>query len=144
MISPIYEDGLSKRRIVGKINAVGTRATCLNCIDGRVQLPVLNWIRENYSIDFVDVITAAGMDGILASRDNIEEIARSINVSVNNNKSTRIFVVGHYDCRGNPVDEKTHREHIIMAVKRLRTYWPTVEIAGLWVNSYWQAEVWPK
>jgi len=84
------------------------------------------------------------MDGILASRDNIEEIARSINISVNNNKSTRIFVVGHYDCRGNPVDEKTHREHIIMAVKRLRTYWPTVEIAGLWVNSYWQAEVWPK
>ncbi len=109
-------------------------------MDGRVQLPVLNWILEKYNIDFVDVITAAGMDGVLASKDDIEEIIRSVNISINTNRSTRIFVVGHYDCRGNPADEKTHRDHIGMAVERLREYWPKIEIIGLWVNACWQVE----
>lgn len=110
-------------------------------MDGRVQLPVLNWIREKYSIDFVDVITAAGMDGFLATRDNIDDIVCSVNISINSNKSARIFVVGHYDCRGNSVDEKTHREHIVMSVKRLKSYWPKLEIVGLWVNDHWQVEI---
>ncbi|MDD3087299.1 MAG: hypothetical protein PHP89_01900 [Candidatus Omnitrophica bacterium] len=120
---------------------MNSRATCLNCMDGRVQLPVLNWIRQNYSVDFVDVITAAGMDGILASREDIEGIINSVNISINDNRSSGIFVVGHYDCRGNPVDEKTHREQIAKAVNRLRAYWPKIEISGLWVNSDWQVEL---
>lgn len=118
-----------------------TRATCLNCMDGRVQLPVLHWILENYPVDFVDVITEAGMDSVLASQDNINEILRSINISININKSARLFIVGHHDCRGNPVDEKTHREQIINSVKRLKTHWPEFDIIGLWVNSHWQLEV---
>ena len=110
-------------------------------MDGRTQLPVLNWIREQYQIDFVDVITEAGMDRVLASKDNIDEIIRSINISANINKSTGIFVVGHYDCRGNPVDKKTHRKHITKALKRLKEYFPEIKIVGLWVNSHWQVEV---
>lgn len=129
---------------VGKKNNLDVRATCLNCIDGRVQLPILHWIREQYHIDFVDVITAAGIDGVLASQDNIDEIIRSIDISINVNKSVRIFIVGHYDCRGNLVDEKTHYEHIIKSVKRLKTHWPELEIIGLWVNCHWQVEVWYK
>ncbi|MFH1593194.1 MAG: carbonic anhydrase [Candidatus Omnitrophota bacterium] len=129
---------------VGKKDNMAIRATCLNCMDGRVQLPVLNWIREKYSIDFVDVITEAGIDGVVASQDNIDEIIRSINISVNINKSVRIFLVGHHDCKGNPVDEETHRENINKAVARLKAYWPEFEIIGLWVNGHWQVEVWCK
>lgn len=118
-----------------------SRATCLNCMDGRVQLPVLNWIRENYRVDFVDVITEAGMDGVLVSKDTIDHIVDSINTSVNANGSSRIFVVGHHDCRGNPVDEKTHHEHIKLSVMRLKGYWPKIQIIGLWVNSCWQVKL---
>ena len=118
-----------------------TRATCLNCMDGRVQLPVLTWIKENYPVDFVDVITEAGMDGVLARQENISEILRSIKVSVHLNKSTRLFVVGHYDCRGNPVDKKLHRKEIIKAVDRLKPLWPAQEVIGLWVNGQWQVEL---
>ena len=117
-----------------------TRATCLNCMDGRVQLPVLTWINANYPVDFVDVITEAGMDGVLAKQEDISEILRSIKVSVNLNKSTRLFVIGHYDCRGNPVDEKQHHIQIIDAVKRLKPLWPGQTIVGLWVNDQWQVE----
>lgn len=117
------------------------RATCLNCMDGRVQLPVLHWIHEHYPVDFVDVVTAAGMDGVLALQENIDSLIRSINVSVNVNKSVRLFVVGHYDCRGNVVDESTHHEQIKKSVERLKTHWPELEVIGLWVNSRWQVEV---
>ena len=118
-----------------------TRATCLNCMDGRAQLPVLTWIKANYPVDFVDVITEAGMDGVLAKQKDISEILRSLKVSVNLNRSTRLFIVGHYDCRGNSTDENRHREEIANAVKRLRPLWPSQEVFGLWVNHHWQVEL---
>ena len=116
------------------------RATCLNCMDGRVQLPVLHWIKENYQVDFVDVITEAGMDNVLSNQQDITEVLRSITISVDINKSTRLFVVGHYDCRGTPVEEDRHRQEIIDSVKRLKKNWPGHEIVGLWVNKNWQVE----
>jgi hypothetical protein len=45
-------------------------ATSLSCIDGRVQLPMINWIKEKYSVDFVDTITAPGIDKVIFD-DNI-------------------------------------------------------------------------
>ena len=121
-------------------NNVDKRATCLNCMDGRVQLPVLHWIKENYQVDFVDVITEAGMDGVLSNQEDVREVLRSIAISVDINKSTRIFAVGHYDCRGNPVEETVHRQEIKSAVKRLKGHWPDLEIIGLWVNKTWNVE----
>lgn len=117
------------------------RATCLNCMDGRVQLPVLQWIKKNYKIDFVDVITEAGMDGVLSNQKYIGEILRSINVSIKINKSTRLFIVGHYDCRGNPIEQEAHHREIIESVNRLKKYWPSMPIIGLWVNKKWQVEI---
>ena len=118
-----------------------TRATCLNCMDGRVQLPVLHWIKEHFRVDFVDVITEAGMDNVLCNQQDISEVLRSIAISVNLNKSTRLFVVGHYDCRGNPVEEEVHRQEVRGAVKRLKEYWPQQEVIGLWVNKNWAVEL---
>ena len=118
-----------------------TRATCLNCMDGRVQLPVITWIKPHYPVDFVDVITEAGMDGVLAKQEDISEVLRSIKVSVTLNKSTRLFVVGHFDCRGNPVNEKLHHENISVAVQRLKPLWSSQEVIGLWVNDQWQVEL---
>jgi len=110
-------------------------------MDGRVQLPVLRWILKKNDIDCVDVITEAGMDGVLAGQKDIGEILRSINISLKLNRSSKLFIVGHYDCRGNPVDKKKHRVHIVKAVKRLRARWPGFDITGLWVNRRWQVEV---
>lgn len=110
-------------------------------MDGRVQLPILHWILKKYRIDFVDVITEAGIDGVLANQKDISEIIRSIKISVDLNKSSKIFVVGHYDCRGNPVDKETHHRHVVKAVRRLKKYWPGFDIIGLWVNNRWRVEV---
>ena len=117
------------------------RAACLNCMDGRVQLPVIHWIKKKHKVDFVDVITEAGMDAVLANQDDIHEIMRSIDISVNINRATRLFVVGHFDCRGNPSDQKTHHLQIVSAVKRLKKRWRRHKINGLWVNHLWQVEI---
>lgn len=117
------------------------RATCLNCMDGRVQLPVLQWIKDNYQVDYVDVITEAGIDGVLSNQEDVREVLRSIAISVDVNKSTMLFVVGHYDCRGNPVEETVHRQEIESAVKRLKGHWPDLAIIGLWVNKFWAVEM---
>ena len=40
--------------------------TVLNCIDGRTQIPVINWIKENFNVEYVDLITEPGMDKIVS------------------------------------------------------------------------------
>ena len=116
-------------------------AACLNCIDGRVQLPVIHWIKDNYDVDYVDMITEPGMNGILADeRYPIENILKKIDVSVKKHGSGQVFVVGHHDCAGNSVDQGTHSKQIVQAVERVKYLRPLVNIVGLWVTDKWQVE----
>lgn len=113
-----------------------TFATCLNCMDGRVQLPVINWIVENYNIKYVDMITKPGIDGFLANKDsNIHDIVKNAEISVDVHDTKNIFIVGHYDCAGNPVDDLTHEKHIYAAVNRIKSLFPDLNVAGLWVSE---------
>jgi hypothetical protein len=41
--------------------------TVINCMDGRVQLPVNNWLRKRFNANFVDTITEPGPNRILAT-----------------------------------------------------------------------------
>ncbi|MFC1480466.1 carbonic anhydrase [Candidatus Omnitrophota bacterium] len=120
---------------------VQKRAVCLNCIDGRVQLPVIQWIKDNYETDYVDMITEPGIDGFLAERTNsMEEINTKVRISIEKNKASIIFVVGHHDCKGNPCSESDHRSQILLATNRLKKVFPEETVVGLWVNSQWKAE----
>lgn len=110
--------------------------TCLNCIDGRAQLPVIQWITLNHQIDFVDMITEPGMDGVLADKNsNLEDILRKLDISRDAHKTSEIFVVGHFDCAANPVGKHTHHEHIKQSVQRMKNLRPQCEVSGLWVEN---------
>ncbi len=111
-------------------------ATCLNCMDGRVQLPVINWIIENYNVKYIDMITEAGMDGYLADeRLDINDILKKVEISIDLHKSENIFIVGHYDCAGNPVDDITHKKQIYTAVERIKNIFPDLSVVGMWLND---------
>ncbi len=113
-----------------------TFTTCLNCMDGRVQLPVINWIIENYDIKYVDMITKPGMDGYLAQKDsNIKDIVKNIEISIEVHDTEHIFIVAHYDCAGNPVDDLTHEKHIYTAVNRIKSIFNKSKVIGLWVSE---------
>jgi len=115
--------------------------TCINCIDGRAQLPVINWIRQNYTAEYVDMITEAGADGYLVKHDPIpDSILNKIKISVQKHGSDRIFIVGHYDCAGHPVDEETHRRDTATAVNMVKKCFPDCTVSGLWLSERWEVE----
>jgi len=54
--------------------------------------------------------------------------------------SDRIFIVGHYDCAGHPVDEETRKRDILKAVSKLKESSPDLSVTGLWLSSKWKVE----
>ncbi len=115
-------------------------ATCLNCVDGRVQLPVICWIKKNYGADYVDMITEPGMDGVLSDENwnGLDSLMKKTDISLQRAGNLKmIFIVGHYDCLGNPVDDETHKKQINIAVKKLKKLRPSADIIGLWVSDEW-------
>ncbi|CUU02973.1 hypothetical protein JGI1_00640 [Candidatus Thermokryptus mobilis] len=113
--------------------------TCINCIDGRTQLPVIEFLKQKYDADFVDLITFPGADGVLARGESkaVEMIKKNVETSVRAHSSNLIAIVGHFDCAGNPVDEKTHIENIKSCVEKISSWGLGLEVIGLWVDSSW-------
>jgi hypothetical protein len=119
--------------------------TAINCIDGRAQQPVIDYIKQNYGVDVVDMITFPGADGIFSNdRRQVEaSLARqSASLSVEKHNSRIIAVVGHYDCAGNPGDKSHHYLQIRKALVEISSSWKilTAKIIGLYVNDSWQVE----
>jgi carbonic anhydrase len=119
-------------------------ATVINCMDGRTQLPILEWIIDNYDIDYPDMITEAGPIKILAENKQkkvVEAIKYRIDISVNKHHSKHIFVVAHYDCAGNPETKKVQLKQLKKAIKRIKKWNYNVEdIVGLWVGRSWKVK----
>ncbi|MDZ4171653.1 MAG: carbonic anhydrase [Methanobacteriaceae archaeon] len=111
-------------------------AVCLNCMDGRIQLPVIQWIKKHYEVDFVDMITEPGMDGVLAElNSDINDIVTKLEISVDKHGSQYIFIGGHYDCLGHPVDNETHKKDVMVAVERIKKLKSSCKVIGLWISN---------
>lgn len=114
-------------------------------MDGRVQEPLRVWIRKQFGVEYVDVVTQPGIDAILAGRGpegldgpGIDLIRRMLAISVEKHNSGIIVISGHHDCAGNPVDDETHMEHVREAVRTVRRWVPDANVVGVWVGSDWQ------
>ncbi len=122
---------------------MGRFATVINCMDGRVQEPVSNYLKERFSVDYVDTITLPGADGFIAQNKDariLEFVKASIGISIDAHGSKLVAVCGHDDCAGNPVDKRTHLEHIRQAMKVVKNWYPEVSIIGLWIDGNWKVE----
>ncbi|OVE74224.1 hypothetical protein BVX94_01010 [bacterium B17] len=118
--------------------------TVINCMDGRVQVQVNDYLKEYFGAEYVDTITEPGPNGIIAKGENealMESINTRIGISVEKHGSAGIAVVGHHDCAGNPVDQPVQDEQTRASVAYLRDKYPSVKVIGLWVNSDWQVEL---
>lgn len=117
-----------------------TFATAINCMDGRVQIPVIEFIKGKYAVDYVDMITEPGPNKILAENDDkmlIKSIKRRVTISVEIHNSKLIAIVGHYDCAGNPADSETQLNHILSSIDTIESWKFAVQIIGLWVDENW-------
>ena len=119
-------------------------ATAINCIDGRVQAPVSEFIRRNYGIDYVDMVTLPGPDKVLSECKDIQEIESiksKVLISCNSHGSKLIFIAGHSDCAGNPVREEEHCRQIEQAVQNIEEWNLEVDVYGIWVNASWEVKL---
>jgi len=122
----------------------GKFATAINCMDGRVQLPVINWLMENLSVDYVDMITEPGPDKILAEGTAAaqDSIKARVLISVNKHGSDTILVAAHDDCAGNPVSRAEHEMQVRQCVIKIRSWnLPVKRIFGAWIDDKWRIEI---
>ena len=116
----------------------GTFATSISCMDGRIQEPISKWIKDKYPIDFVDTITEPGVNAMISRRQNLDQLTKKVNISVNAHKSKLIVVSGHYDCAGNPIGEEEQIDQIKDGVTIIKSWeYRDVMVVGVWVDSNW-------
>ncbi len=121
----------------------GKFGTAINCIDGRVQLPVIKWLKENYYLDYIDMITEPGPEKVLSHGEEIESLKSKVLISVKAHSSNIIAIVGHHDCAGNPVSKEEQLDQIRKAVQVIRSWnlKAIQKVIGLWVDDGWKIEV---
>lgn len=122
----------------------GKFVTAINCMDGRVQLPVINWMMQNLSADYVDMITEPGPDKILAegSAAAQDSIKARVLISVNKHGSDTILMVSHDDCAGNPVTREEHEEQLQQCLMKIRSWkLPVKRVLGAWIDDKWKLEI---
>jgi hypothetical protein len=117
-------------------------STAINCMDGRVQIPVIKFMKEEHGVDYVDMITEPGPNKILARNEDkalIESIKKRVAISVEKHNSKLIAIVGHYDCAGNPADKETQLNHIRNSINTIESWKFNIQVIGLWVDETWHA-----
>ena len=120
----------------------GTFATVINCMDGRVQDSVNQWMKEKTGASYVDVITEAGPDLLMASTATASRlILKRILVSRDKHKSTELALVAHHDCAGNPVSQEAHMEHLRKSARIMETWNLRMHIMMLWVDENWKVQL---
>ncbi len=115
-----------------------TFACVINCMDGRIQDAVKNYMRGNYGVDWVDMVTEPGPNKILADNQDvpiIENIKKRVGVSVHHHGANIVAIVGHFGCAGNPVEKEQQIQHLRQAKKTVESFGFDVQIILLWVNG---------
>ena len=115
----------------------GKFATSVSCIDGRIQFPLAKWIKENYSVDYVDAITEPGVDKKIVANSDLESIKTKVGISINAHQSELIVISGHHDCAGNPVSDEEHIAQIRKGVEIISSWNLSVKIIGVWIDGSW-------
>ncbi len=118
--------------------------TAINCMDGRVQTPVMEFITTEYGVDFVDMITEPGPIRALSSESEgstAASIRRRVEMSVDKHDSKLIAIVGHYDCAGNPVGKDAQIRQMRTAIKVVEAWKVGARVIGLWVDCNWKVNL---
>lgn len=113
-------------------------ATAINCIDGRVQIPVIEYMRKKFNVKYIDMVTEGGPDKILAQNKDeciIQSIKNRVEISIKYHDSKLLAIAGHYDCAANPVDKEQHIIDIKKSIKLLESWNLPVKIIGLFVDK---------
>ena len=116
--------------------------TVINCMDGRVQEPVVVWLKERYQLDYVDVVTEPGPERLLSCGDVEAEasLRYKVEISLRAHGSGVIALAGHHDCAGNPVSPADRCEQIRKGVQTIRRWDLPASVIGLQLDDKWRVQ----
>jgi hypothetical protein len=121
---------------------VAAFGTAITCIDGRVQAPVAEWLRREYTLDYVDILSEPGADREVAQGwMKVVDLKAKALLSAGSHGSRVIAIAGHHDCAANPATVEEHQRHILRAVEVLNGWHAFPTVLGLWVNARWEIEL---
>ena len=112
--------------------------TSIQCMDGRIQEPLIKYVKEKYNIRYVDTITEPGPCKILSQNleiSLIESVDRRVLISLEKHGSNIIYISGHHDCDGNPVSKETQIKQLGKCEAILSSKYPNIKIVKLWINE---------
>ena len=115
--------------------------SAINCMDGRVQLPVIRYLQNRFRVDYVDSITEAGPNLILSEAGNTsstQAIFERLKISVEKHHSVGVAIAGHHDCAGNPAPKNDQIVQIQKAIQLIRRQYENMEVIGLWIDKNWE------
>ena len=115
-----------------------TFCAVINCMDGRTQLPVNNYLMQRFNVKYVDMLTDAGPLGILTKdpdSDRAQHFIERVTTVIRVHDVTQLAIAGHWDCRGNPVPKDQQLAQMREVVLRYREVFPQLTIIGLWVDE---------
>jgi len=119
----------------------GSFCTAANCMDGRVQIPVIKYLQDRMGVAYVDMITGDGpvrsLGGTADPRMKAA-LLRRIGVSVRAHESRAVAVVAHADCAANQVPDEQQRRELAVAVEEVARAFPAATVLGLWIDERWE------
>lgn len=112
--------------------------SAVNCIDGRAQLPVIEWVKFHGHVEYVDLITEPGAVGVICGGDlrSSNYIRERLMTSVRVHTPSIIAVAGHFECIANPVGVEDQKEQIRDSATSLKSWHKQTRVVGLFVNEY--------
>ncbi|MCX6645033.1 MAG: hypothetical protein NTY09_01540 [bacterium] len=121
----------------------GKFVTAINCMDGRVQEPVMQFFKLRHGADFVDTISEPGPIKALSEGDTTltGTIKTRVEISVEKHGSKLIAVIGHDDCAGNPVAKDEQLAQIDLAIEVVKSWGFNAKVIGLFVKDNYNVEV---
>lgn len=115
-------------------------ACVINCMDGRVQEIVNEYMKNEYCVPFIDTITIAGPVKVLAENKKevlVNDIKFRVGISINKHHSKIVAVTGHHDCLLVKVEDAVQIEFVKEAVKNVQKWFEDVTVIGLFVDKKW-------
>ena len=104
--------------------------TAVSCIDGRVQLPVIQYLTRRVHVEFVDVVSDTGPASVLAHDPDSEtagSIDRRIDVSRDARQSQGLAIAAHHDCWGHQRPLEGQIDDLRRSAAHLRLRYPSFQ-----------------
>ena len=116
--------------------------TLICCMDGRFNMAVNEYIRVKYGYVYVDTITDAGPVAKIIYESYLKEVEdKIVLISLKRHNSKHIFIAGHHDCAGCPVDDDTQKGYIEKAVDMIKKDLPEIRVTGIFIDDDFNSQI---